>query len=298
MKSTEELLRVLNREDARVPRAVAEEIPAIARAVERIARALRRGGRLFYVGAGTSGRLGALDAAECPPTFGVPKSMVQSIIAGGRNALAQAAESAEDSRAQGARDLAARRLKPVDAVVGLSASGRTPYVLGALEHARRRGAFTVAVTAVPGSPAARLAEIAIAPRVGPEAIAGSTRLKAGTAEKLVLNMLSTGTMVRLGHVYDNWMINVAPTNRKLHGRGLRILVEATGASLPAAREALGRSGNNLRAALVMLKTGANAAEARQRLARAGGSLRRALGEGPRLIGARDRRARRNRDRDG
>jgi N-acetylmuramic acid 6-phosphate etherase len=296
-KSTVELLRILNREDARVPRAVAGEIPLIARAVERIVRAMRRGGRLFYIGAGASGRLGALDAAECPPTFGVSKSKVQGIIAGGRKALEQAVEGAEDSPEQGARDLAARRLKPRDVVIGLSASGRTPYVLGALEHARRRGAWTVAVTVAPHSPAARLANIAIAPRVGPEAIAGSTRLKAGTAEKLVLNMVSTAAMVRLGHVYDNWMINVTPANRKLRGRALRILVEAAGASLPAAREALARADNDLRAALVMLKAGGNSAQARRRLARAGGNLRRALDELPRRAGQ-VRQGRRPRGSDG
>ncbi len=266
----------MNREDARVPRAVAAEIPAIARAVERTVRALKRGGRLIYIGAGTSGRLGALDAAECPPTFGIPPKMVQSMIAGGRKALARAVERAEDSREQGARDLAARRVEARDVVVGLSASGRTPYVLGALEQARRCGATTVAVTVARGSPAARLADIAIAPQVGPEAIAGSTRLKAGTAQKLVLNMLSTATMARLGHVYDNWMVSLAPANRKLRGRALRILAEATGASLPAAREALARARNDLRTALVMLETGENAAAARRRLKRAAGNLHGAL----------------------
>jgi N-acetylmuramic acid 6-phosphate etherase len=277
-KSTEELLRILNREDARVARAVAKEIPAIARAVNRIAAALARGGRLIYVGAGTSGRLGVLDAAECPPTFGVSPATVQGVLAGGAKAFAGAVEGAEDSPRQGARDLAARGLGRKDVVVGLSASGRTPYVLGAIEHARRRGAATVAVTVAPRSPLARRAELAIVPRVGPEAIAGSTRLKAGTAQKLVLNMLSTAAMVRLGCVYDNWMIRAVLANRKLRRRGLRVLAEAAGARPAAARRALARAGNSLPIALVALKAGVDAAEARRRLAKAGGNLRRALGE--------------------
>jgi len=278
LQSTAALLRTLNREDARVARAVAREIPAMARAVKRIVAALKRGGRLFYVGAGTSGRLGVLDAAECPPTFGVSPSMVQGIIAGGAKALARAVEGAEDSRAEGARDLAGRHVSRGDVVVGLSASGSTRYVLGAIEYARRRGARTIAVTVAPQSPLARLAELTIAPRFGPEAIAGSTRLKAGTAQKLALNMMSTAAMARLGRVYDNWMIGVSLTNRKMRDRGLRILAEAAGTRLPAARAALARAGNDLRVALVALKTGMNPAEARKRLAKAGGNLRSALGE--------------------
>ncbi len=278
LKPTQEILRILNREDARVPAAVAREIPSIARAVNRIARAIRRGGRLIYVGAGTSGRLGVLDAAECPPTFGVSARTVQAIIASGTRALTRAVERTEDSRAQGVRDLAARKLTAKDVVVGLSASGSTPYVLGALEFARRRGATTVGVTVNRRSPITRLARITIAPQVGPEAIAGSTRMKAGTAQKLVLNMLSTAVMVRLGCVYDNWMVNVALTNRKLQERGLRILAEATGKSMSEAEQALRQAGHDLRAALVMLKSGVSRAEARRRLRQAGGNLRKALGE--------------------
>ncbi len=267
---------------------VGREIPAITRAVDAIVRALRRGGRLFYVGAGTGGRLATLDAAECPPTFGVPQTMVRAIIAGGRRALTQAAEGAEDASRQGARDLAAARVTPKDVVVGVSASGSTPYVLGALEYARRRGASRVGVTANRRTPIARLASILIAPNTGPEAIAGSTRMKAGTAQKLVLNLLSTTAMVRLGNVYDNWMINVALTNRKLRRRGLHILEEAAGVSVSAAEHALRQSGNNLRVALVMLKTGAPARDARRRLAAAGGNLRKAF----EAAGGNKRRARR------
>ncbi len=259
-----------------MPAAVARQVPAIARAVERITRALRRGGRLIYVGAGTSGRLGALDAAECPPTFGVPPRTVLAVIAGGRRALVQAIEGAEDSFAQGARDLAAKKPTANDVVVGLTASGNTPYVLGALREARRRGATTVGVTSNPRAPVARLAHIAITLEAGPEMIAGSTRMKAGTAQKLVLNMLSTAAMVRLGLVYDNWMINVALTNRKLRQRGLSILEQATGASVAEATRALRQAGHDLRVALVMLKTRVDASQARRRLELAGGNLRRAL----------------------
>ncbi len=275
---TREILRIINREDARVAGALARELPQIARAVDAIVRGLRRGGRLIYVGAGTSGRLAALDAAECPPTFGVPPRLVQAVIAGGRRTMTRAVEGAEDSAAQGARDLASKKITPNDVVVGLTASGSTPYVLGALAHARRRRAVTVGVTCNRRSPLARAAAIPIAPELGPEVIAGSTRLKAGTAQKLVLNMLSTAAMVRLGHVYDNWMIHVALTNRKLRQRGLRILTEATGASMAAAQRALRQARHDLRVALVMLKARTDATEARARLRRAKSSLRAALGE--------------------
>jgi N-acetylmuramic acid 6-phosphate etherase len=282
--ATGTLLRALNREDARVAAAVHREIPSIAKAVEEIVRRLRRGGRLLYVGAGTSGRLATLDAAECPPTFGISPRLVRAIIAGGRRALTDAVEGAEDSAAQGKRDLRAAGVTSKDAVVGLTASGTTPYVLGALEYARSRGAATIGVTANRHSAISRVVRILIAPVTGPEAVAGSTRLKAGTAQKLVLNMLSTATMIRLGHVYDNWMINVALTNQKLHRRGLRILGQATGASPSRAEHAARQAGHDLRVALVMLKGGWSAAEARRRLARAGGDLRRALGEGQKRAG--------------
>jgi N-acetylmuramic acid 6-phosphate etherase len=274
-------VRVIHREDATVTRAMGRELPAISRAVEAIVRSLRSGGRLIYVGAGTSGRLAALDAAECPPTFGVPAWQVRAIVAGGKRALTGAVEGAEDSAVRGERDLAAMRVTRHDAVVGLAASGTTPYVLAALRLARRRGAATIGVTANRRSPIARVASITIAPDTGPELIAGSTRMKAGTAQKLVLNTLSTAAFVRLGRVYNNWMVDVALSNRKLRERGLRILREATGASASQAARALSQSGSRMRVALVMLKTGAGAAEARRRLRQAGGELRQALGEAPR-----------------
>lgn len=275
-KSTLEILRALNREDARVAPAVRRELPKIARAVDAIVKAFRSGGRLFYIGAGTSGRLAVLDAAECPPTFGTSPKMVQAIIAGGARALRHAAEGAEDSAANGARDLRRARLTRKDVVVGLSASGTTPYVLGALAFAKRRGAVTVGVTANPRSPLARRARIGIAPDTGPEAISGSTRLKAGTAQKLVLNLLSTAAMVRLGRVYENWMVHVALTNQKLRRRGTRILEEAAGASASKVEHAVRQAGNDLAAALVMLKTGGSARDARKWLAATGGNVREAL----------------------
>ena len=273
-----EILRIINREDATVAAAVARELPRIARAVDAIVRAIRSGGRLIYVGAGTSGRLATLDAAECPPTFGVPSRLVQAVVAGGRRALTHAVEGAEDSAAQGARDLGAIKITANDVVVGLAASGSTPYVVGALAHARRRRAFTVGVTSNPKSPLARIAAVNIAPRVGPEVIAGSTRMKAGTAQKMVLNMLSTAAMARLGHIYDNWMIGVALTNQKLRRRGRRILEQASGASVSDAERALRQAKHDLRVALVMLRTGADPVKARRRLEQAGGNLRTALGE--------------------
>jgi len=272
------MLRVINREDARVSRAVAREIPAIARAVERIAEALRSGGRLIYVGAGTSGRLAVLDASECPPTFGVPARMVQGVIAGGRRALVRAVEGAEDDFSQGARDVAQKKISAKDVVVGLTASGSTPYVLGALRYAKKRGATTVGVACNSGTAIERVARITLVLDVGPEVIAGSTRMKAGTAQKMVLNMLSTAAMVRLGYVYDNWMINVALTNKKLRRRGLRILEEASGASVAAVARAARQARHDLRAALVMLKAGVSAPEARKLLKAAHGDLRTALGQ--------------------
>ncbi len=254
-KSTREILRIINREDAEVARAVAREIPAVARAVEVIVRALRSGGRLIYVGAGTSGRLATSDAAEVPPTFGVPARTVQVVIAGGRRALTAAVEGAEDASQAGVRDLRAKRVTRRDVVVGITASGSTPYVLGALQYARRCGAATIAVTANRGTPVVRAARLAIAPQTGAEVVTGSTRMKAGTAQKMVLNMLSTATMVGLGKVYDNWMIGVAPTNRKLRQRGLRILEEATGASTRQAERALRQAGDHVGRALESLLEG-------------------------------------------
>lgn len=274
--STLGVLRAMNREDARVAPAIARVLPAIARAVNAIEHALGHGGKLFYVGAGTSGRLATLDAAECPPTFGTPRGMIQPVLAGGRHALTEASEGAEDSAAQGARDLAKRKVSARDVVVGIAASGSTPYVLGALAFAKRRGARTIGITSNPGTPLARAAQIPIVVETGPEAVAGSTRLKAGTAQKMVLNMLSTASMVRLGRVYDNWMVGVALTNRKLRQRGLRILEEATGASASQAAHAMRQSKHDLRVALLMLKADVSAGEARRRLAEANENVRRAL----------------------
>ncbi len=258
-RSAIEIVKAIHREDATVTKAVATALPAIARAVTAIAQALQNGGRLIYVGAGTSGRLAALDAAELPPTFGTSPRIVQAVIAGGRRALTRAVEGAEEDRAQGARDLAARRVSHKDAVVGIAASGSTPYVLGALEFARRLGAITVGVTSNPRASITHVAKISIVTPTGPEVIAGSTRLKAGTAQKMVLNMLSTATMIRLGRVYDNWMIGVALTNRKLQARGLRILREAAGASVADATRALRQSGHKMDVSLIMLEDRRNPA---------------------------------------
>jgi N-acetylmuramic acid 6-phosphate etherase len=276
--STEEIIRLMNKEDRKIAAAVAQEIPAIARAVEAIVNGIRNGGRLFYVGAGSSGRLGVLDAAECAPTFGTSRKLVQALIAGGKRAVTNAVEGAEDSTRNGERDLATKRLTQNDVVVGIAASGTTPYVVGALKHARKRKATTIAVTANRDMPVARLAKILISPEVGPEVLTGSTRLKAGTAQKMVLNMLSTAAMVRLGHAYENLMIDLLSTNQKLSDRSLRILVEASGKSVSVARHALRKSGHDLRVALVMLKKNTDVLEAKESLKSAGGNLRRALGE--------------------
>jgi N-acetylmuramic acid 6-phosphate etherase len=276
---TAALLKLINREDRLVAGAVARELASIARAVELVAKSIEQGGRLIYVGAGTSGRLAALDAAECPPTFGVPSRLVQAVVAGGRRALTRAAEGVEDSASQGAGDLGARKIGPRDIVMGVTASGGTPYVLGALRFARKRGAATVLLTSNRNSPATRLADITIAPHSGPEVIAGSTRMKAGTAQKLILNMLSTAVMIRLGRVYNNWMVDLGMTNAKLRGRGLQILQEAAGVSAPEAKRALARSGS-IRVALVMLNAGISASEARRSLRRSGGNLWQALAVHP------------------
>jgi N-acetylmuramic acid 6-phosphate etherase len=249
--ATEDMLRIINAEDRKVADAVAGEIPAIARAVDAIVASFRQGGRLFYIGAGTSGRLGVLDASECPPTFGVPAGMVQGIIAGGEPALSRATEASEDDPASGARDLAARGFTARDALVGIAASGRTPYVLGAIAEAKGLGAVTVGISCTPDSELARAVAIPIAPLVGPEVIAGSTRLKAGTAQKLVLNMLSTGAFIRMGYVYGNLMVNVQPTNAKLADRARRIVAQAAGVSGERAGEWLDAAGGNVRAAILM-----------------------------------------------
>jgi N-acetylmuramic acid 6-phosphate etherase len=233
---------------------------------------------LIYVGAGSSGRMAVLDAAECQPTFGTPSRTVQALIAGGGRAITQAVEGAEDDVRHAEHELRVRRLTQNDVVVGVTASGTTPYVLAALRFARRRRATTVAITSNRKMPVARLAKIVIAAEVGPEVLTGSTRMKAGTAQKMVLNMLSTAVMARLGHVYENLMIDVVRTNEKVAKRALRILAEASGRSMSAAEHALRAAGHNMRVALVMLKLGVDAKQARSRLKEAQGNLRRALGE--------------------
>jgi len=273
-----EIVRLMNREDRKVARVVGRELPAIARAVDAIVAAIRGGGRLFYVGAGSSGRMAVLDAAECPPTFGIPSGMMRAFIAGGRRAVTGAVEGAEDSVANGERDLRRVKLTNKDVVVGIAASGTTPYVLGAMNFARKRGAMTIAVTSNRRMAATRLARIAIATEVGPEVLTGSTRLKAGTSQKMVLNMLSTAVMVRLGHAYENLMIDALLTNEKLKHRAVRILTEASRKSVSAAEHALRAAGHNMRVALVMLKMGMGAKEARKRLAACQDDLRAALGE--------------------
>lgn len=269
--STTDLLRVMNVTDAEIAGVVAGQTGRIAALVDAIAA---RGGRLFYVGAGTSGRLGVLDAAECPPTFGVSASLVQGIIAGGPTALTHSIEGAEDDPAAGARDLG--EISVGDAVIGIAASGRTPYVLGALARATEMGALTGCVVCVPDSEIARAVEFPIELVTGPEILTGSTRLRAGTATKMVLNMISTALMVRLGHVYGNLMVNVAPTNQKLEARARRIIREVTGVSADRAAELLEDSGRSVRAAIIMEKKGLCRADAEQLLARTGGRLRQAL----------------------
>lgn len=265
-RSTREIVQLINDEDATIAAAVARELDAVAAAIDAIAGRLAAGGRLIYVGTGTSGRLGVLDASECPPTFGVPPDLVQGVIAGGYEACHRAVEASEDDGEAGARDLDARGLGPGDAVVGLAASGRTPYTVGAVAHARALGAFTAAVTCVPGSGITRAAELAIVPVVGPEVIAGSTRMKAGTAQKLVLNMISTGVMIRLGYVTGNRMTNLLPRNVKLRARALRILADETGADEGTAAATLERAGGELPVAIVMLRAGCDAEQARAALA--------------------------------
>jgi N-acetylmuramic acid 6-phosphate etherase len=262
---TEEILRLMNDEDVRVAEAVALVLPEVARAVDGIVERLDKGGRLFYVGTGTSGRLGVLDAAECPPTFGVSPELVQGIIAGGYDACSRAVEASEDDAEAGAVDLRARGFAKQDALVGIAASGRTPYTVGAVEHARRLGAFTIALTCVPDSSITRAAEVSIVPLVGPEVIAGSTRLKAGTSQKLVLNMISTAAMIKLGYVTGNRMTNVQTRNVKLHARALRILQSEAGLEEEHARRVLAEAGGDLPLALVMSKTGRSPAEAKRAL---------------------------------
>jgi len=271
-----EIVDLMAAEDASVPHAVHSQRESIARAIEEAEATFRRGGRLFYVGAGTSGRLGVLDASEMPPTYGTDPEMVQGIMAGGQAALSRATEVTEDDPAIGVRDLQARGFQALDVLVGLAASGRTPYVLGAIAEAKRMGAVTIGVSCTPESELARQVGIAITPLVGPEVVAGSTRLKAGTAQKMVLNMLSTGAFIRLGYVYGNLMVNVQPKNAKLVDRARRIVAGAAGVSYEQASRFLEASDNSVRTAILMAKTGLPREEAEQRLRQAGGRVAQAL----------------------
>jgi N-acetylmuramic acid 6-phosphate etherase len=266
----------MNREDSRVPRAVAREIPRISKAVDLIVERLLRGGRIFYIGAGTSGRLGVLDAAECPPTFGTPRTLVQGIIAGGRRALVRSIEGAEDDPKAAAAALRKRKVGANDIVVGVMASRRTPYALGGIAYGRKVGAATIAVTANPAGGVKIGCDVVIAPRVGPEVLTGSTRLKSGTAQKLVLNMLSTATMVRLGKVYENLMVDLRTASRKLEERTKRVLMHATGARYGETDLWLKRAGGSLKVAIVMRRAGVTRAVAERRLKEAQGWVRRAI----------------------
>jgi N-acetylmuramic acid 6-phosphate etherase len=273
---TLDILTRINDEDKRVAFAVEKTIPEIARVVDCTVAAFQKGARLVYVGAGTSGRIGVLDASECPPTFRVPPGMVVGLIAGGLDALVRATEGAEDSVSRGREALEGIALSADDVVVGLAASGRTPYVIGALEYANEIGATTVALSCNPDSAIAGIADIAISPVVGPEVLTGSTRMKAGTAEKLVLNMLTTASMIRIGKTYQNLMVDLHASNKKLVARAARIVMQATGCSLDEARVALDTTGNDVKLAILIVKTGMGLDDARAALEKADGFLRRAI----------------------
>lgn len=273
---TEQILEKINVEDRGVPAAVAAVIPEIALAVERIVSAFRKGARLIYMGAGTSGRLGVLDASECPPTFGVPEGMVVGLIAGGRDALVRAAEGAEDEQQAGVKALQEIGLTADDVVVGIAVSGRTPYVIGGLGYARQVGATTISLSCNDESTIATIADIAISPVVGPEVLTGSTRLKAGTAQKLVLNMLTTASMIRIGKSYQNLMVDLHASNKKLIARACRIVMQATDCSAEEARRALDRTQNDVKLAILVTTTGMEVDEARKVLLKAGGFLRTAI----------------------
>lgn len=275
---TTEVIRLINEEDKKVAEAVGAIAPSIAAAVDVIAERLQKGGRLFYIGAGTSGRIGILDAAECPPTFGTAPDLVQGLIAGGRSAVFKAHEGVEDDPELGKADLSAKNLTACDVVVGLSASGRTPYVAGALAYAASVGAATISVDCSPGSVISSYADIDLCVLSGPEVIAGSTRMKAGTAQKMILNMLSTGAMIKLGKVYGNLMVDVTASNEKLRERARRIVMTVSQCSRKTAEEALAQCGGKVKTAVVMTRLGISRAEADKRLAEAGGHIRKILEE--------------------
>ena len=271
-----DIVRLMNEEDALVAAAVSRVLPQVVEAVAGIVDRLSAVGRLFYIGTGTSGRLGVIDASECPPTFGVAPDLVQAVIAGGYEACYLAVEASEDDADASQQDLKTRGFGKEDALVGIAASGRTPYTVGAVSYARSLGASTIALTCAPDSPITRVADVSIVPVVGPEVITGSTRLKAGTAQKLVLNMLSTATLVKLGYVSGNRMSNLMPRNAKLRARSVRIFSAETGSDEEASRTALERAGGDLRAALVMNKTGRSREESEAALEASGGVVERAV----------------------
>ena len=284
LMSTREVLAAMNREDNKVPQAVEKVLPEITLAVDKIVDAFRHGGRLIYMGAGTSGRLGVLDASECPPTFGVPPEMVVGLIAGGDHALRHPIEGAEDSPEEGRKDLERVKLEARDVVVGIAVSGRTPYVIGGLDYAKSVGSTTVALSCNPDSTIARQAEIAISPVVGPEAVTGSTRLKSGTAQKLVLNMLTTASMIRIGKTYQNLMVDLSVSNKKLEARAIRIIVEVANCTTEEAERYLVAADDNVKLAILMALTGMDRPTAEAALEKSEGFLRRAAGIQPRAAG--------------
>lgn len=274
--STSEMVKIINNEDKKVAEAVERELSQIAEAIDGIVERMHKGGRLIYMGAGTSGRLGILDASECPPTYGVSEELVQGVIAGGEEAILRAKEGAEDSRELGVSDLKERKLTANDTVVGLAASGRTPYVIAGLEYANEIGALTVSITCNANSDVSKAAKISIAPVVGAEVVTGSTRLKSGTAQKLVLNMLSTGSMIKMGKVYGNLMVDVRSTNEKLVERAKKIVSEATGVTINEAAEVLGETELDVKLAIFMILSGLEINEARKRLEDNKGYIAKAL----------------------
>lgn len=274
--SSLEILKLMNQEDDTVPKSIEKQLPQIESAVKKIIETFNNGGRLFYIGAGTSGRLGILDAVECVPTFGTPPEMVQGVIAGGEGAMMKAVEGAEDDFELAEKDLVARGIEARDTVVGIAASGRTPYVIGGLKFAKALGANTISLSCNSDAEISQEAEIAIEVEVGAEVLTGSTRLKSGTAQKLVLNMLSTASMIGIGKVYNNLMVDVQPTNEKLRARAVRIIMQATDTSLETATTAYEQSGLHVKTAIVMILCDVNAEEARQKLTNSKGFIKNAL----------------------
>ncbi len=276
LMSTEEIITVINQEDTIVPNVIARQVPIISEVVEEIVAAFKQGGRLIYIGAGTSGRLGIIDASECPPTFGTDPSLVVGIIAGGKEAMTEAIEGVEDDKQQGQTDLEDISLTAQDIVVGIAASGRTPYTIGALEYAKKIGARTVSVVCSKDSEMEKISDYTVAAVVGPEVITGSTRMKAGTVQKLVLNMLSTASMIKMGKVYGNLMVDVQMTNEKLHNRAVNIVKMATGASDEEARAAIKEQNYHTKAAILQIITGLKGNEAKSLLEKHDGYLRDAI----------------------